>query len=580
MLARIGKRTGLAPDDLRELSFTSTDRDRSTRSAPVPICNMRASFMCTLARCALATVALVATFSHAQPDINALRPSLVQVVVMDRNGEVRRVRSGFAISDAGHVVTAAHGVRNEDRVVVVPLDSGAELVARVVHANERADVALLAVNGLEQQPLSLAKDGFAPGRLVYAAGVWGDEGQDVLVAQATHDVPAATAEGAVGQHGEIAAASGQPAVSLVLHNAMIPAAGYGGPLLNECGEVAGVNRGAPNVPNWRLREGRAPETVVHSAAASAIAGLMLPAGIAFSQSDASCMEARAAAEAQAAQARAEAEAAVTEAQAQAQAAAQQAEEKDAALQARQEALQEAESRVAELQARYDDAVNTGAAETGALQAELDGARTEREAAQAAVSAMEDELAALRAEREAEAQANRTRFIVAAVVVALLAAIVAIVVVAVLRRRSRALESAQQQAARAKQEAERAQQQAEGVQAAANAPPPTLADCLLTGNADGGQPVSIKIPGSLLAGEGAVIGRSPRNATFLIDDETLSREHARVCYEPEAGLQIEDLHSTNGTRLNGRQLRSGTPTRMANEDTVELGGVKLRVVWES
>ena len=203
---------------------------------------------------AFATVGLMAAPAYAQPDLNAITTSLVQVVVLDRNGEVRRLRSGFAISAAGHVITAAHGVANEDRIVVVPLDTKAELVARVVHSNERADVALLAVNGLEQQPLTLAEDGFAPGRLVYSAGVWGEPGQELLVAQADDDVPAATAEGAVGQHGEIAPTDGQPAVSLVLHNAMIPAAGYGGPLLNECGEVAGVNRGAPNVPNRRLRD--------------------------------------------------------------------------------------------------------------------------------------------------------------------------------------------------------------------------------------------------------------------------------------------------------------------------------------
>ena len=240
---------------------------------------------------------------------------------MDRNGEVRRVRSGFAISDARHVVTVAHGVWNEDRIVVAPLDSGAEMVARVVHTNERADVALLAVNGLEQPPLSLAKDGFAPGRLVYSVGVWGKQGQAFLVA-----VLDATAQGTVGQHGEIATASLRPAVLLSLPNAMIPAAGWGGPLLNECGEVAGVNRGATDVTNWRLRVDQAPESVVYSATASAIAGLLLPTGIVFSQNDAPCMEAPAAAEAQTAQDWAEAEAGVNEAHAQTQAAAQQAEE--------------------------------------------------------------------------------------------------------------------------------------------------------------------------------------------------------------------------------------------------------------
>ena len=279
--------------------------------------------MSTLGRyaSALATVAFAAANAHARPDTSALNSSLVQVVAMDRNGEVRRVRSGFAISDAGHVVTVAQGVWNEDRIVVAPLDSGAEMVARVVHTNERADVALLAVNGLQQPPLSLAKDGFAPGRLVYSVGVWGKQGQAFLVA-----VLDATAQGTVGQHGEIATAGLRSAVLLSLPNAMIPAAGWGGPLLNECGEVAGVNRGATDVANWRLRVDQAPESVVYSATASAIAGLLLPTGIVFSQSDTPCMEAPAAAEAQAAQDWAEAEAGVNEAHAQTQAAAQQAEE--------------------------------------------------------------------------------------------------------------------------------------------------------------------------------------------------------------------------------------------------------------
>ena len=532
---------------------------------------------------ALASVALllatVATSASAQPDAEALRASVVQVVVLDSTGNVRRVRSGFAVSDAGHVATAAHGVANEDRIVVVPLDTGDELAARVVHANPRADVALLAVDGLAQTPLPLAKDGFASGRRVYSAGVWGEPpARTLLVAQATGDVQAAIAEGAVGEHDEIAAATNRPAVPLILHNAMIPAAGYGGPVLTECGEVAAVNRGAPNVARWRLREGHAPESVVHGAAASALAGLLLPAGIAFTQSDAECAEARAVAEAKAAEAQAQAEAAAAEAdeaQAQAEAAERLAEQKGEELETRQQALQAAEARVAEIQTQYEDAVRTGSAEAETLQAELDGARTEREAAQAAVAAMEEQLDALRAEREAEARANRMRLVTISAVVLLLVAIGAITVVAVLRRRSRELESARQQAARAEQEAKQAQEEAERAQA----PPPNVADCLLTGETAGGQPISVKLPGSLLLGEGAVIGRSPRNATFLIDDETLSREHARITFTPEAGLRIQDLDSTNGTRLNGRQLQPRTPANVANDDEIELGDVKLRVAWE-
>ena len=528
-------------------------------------------------------LAATAPCATAQPDPEALRASVVQVVVLDGAGNVRRVRSGFAVSDAGHVATAAHGVANEDRIVVVPLATREELAARVVHANERADLALLAVDGLAQTPLPLAKNGFAAGRRVTSAGAWGEPGQTLLVAKATSDVPVALAEGAVGEHDELAATTNRPAVPLLLHNAMIPAAGYGGPVLNECGEVAGVNRGAPNVARWRLREGYAPETVVHGAAVGALAGLLLPAGIAFVQSDAECAEGRAAAEAKAAEAQAQAEAAAAEAgeaQAQAAASAELAEQKSAELQARQEALDAAETRMAELQTQYDEAVRTGSAEAETLQAELDGARTEREEAQAAVSAMEEQLAALRAEREAEAQANRQYLVTIAVVAVLLVAIIAIVVALVLRHRARELEAARQQAARAEQEAKQAQEEAERAQAEANAPPPNAPDCLLAGETASGQPLSIKLPGSLLAGEGAVIGRSPRNATFLIDDDTLSREHARMSVEADGGLQIEDLDSTNGTRLNGRQLKPRTPATVANDDVIELGGVKLRVAWEA
>ena len=526
---------------------------------------------------------------QAQPDAETLRDSIVQVVAMDDGGTIHRVRSGFAISGEGRVLTVAHGVTNADRIVVVSLATGAELPARVIHANERSDLALLAINGLEQPPLALAKDGFAPGRLVYSAGVWGEPGQNLLVASATDEVPASMTEGAVGQHGEIAAAAGRPAVSLLLHNAMIPAAGYGGPLLNECGEVAGLNRGSPDLRPRQLRNDQAPDAVVHAAAGSAIAGLLLPAGVPLTQSDASCEEAKVLAEVRAAAAQAEAEAAQAQAeaataqagqaQAQAEEAARQVEEKGAALAERQQALEQAEVRVAELEAQHEEAVRTGAAEAESLQAELDGARGEREAAQAAVSSLEEELATLRTERQAEAEANRMRMIVLAVAALLAAAIVAIVLVVAHQRRARQLESARQQAARAEQEAAQAHQEAERVKAEAQAPPPTLADCLLTGETGAGRPVSLKVPGSLLIGEGAVIGRSPRNATFLIDDETLSREHARLRCEPEVGLLIEDLGSTNGTRLNGRQLASNAPAPLANADVIELGGLKLRVAWE-
>lgn len=518
---------------------------------------------CALPLASLAMLA-VAAAAHAQPDAKAVRESTVQIVIMDEKGEVRRVGSGFAVADDGQVLTAAHLVLDERRIVAVPLTTGAELVARVVSLDERTDLALLAVNGLDLPPFKLAKDGFAPGRLVYSAGVWSDSGEPLLVASASTEVPASLAEGAVGELGEVPAKDALPAVTLIEHNAMIPAPGYGGPLLNECGEVVGINRGAPGVASRRLRRGQAPEGATHASGTVAMVALLQPAGVAFIQSDASCAEARAEAEARAAEAQAEAE----EAQAQAEEATVEAEEKGQQLEQRQKELETAEERVSELEKRYEEAVRTGAAEADSLRTELESARGEQEAAQTAVANLEDELAALLAQRVQEAEAERRRLIAIVAVAGVLVALIIAVAVVVHRRRSEELAHAQQQAAHAQQEAQRARTEAEA---------PDFPDCLLVGETGAGLPVSVKLPGSLLAREGAVIGRSPRQATFLVDDKTLSREHARLFGE-DGVLYIEDLDTTNGTWINGRRIPSRAPTPLTEGDALELGAVKVQVVW--
>ena len=428
--------------------------------------------------------------------------------------------------------------------------------------------------------LPFAKDGFAPGRLVYSVGVWGASDESLLVASADGETPLATAKGAVGERGEIPAAAGAPAVGLIQHNALIPAAGYGGPLLNECGEVAGVNRGPPGMSIWRLRRGQAPEGVVHAAEATAIAGFLQPVGIAFTQSETSCVEAREQAEAQAAAARAQAEQAraqeeqaqtqAQQAQAQADAAARQAEEKGRELEQRQQELEAASARVSDLEEQYQEAVRTGAAEAESLRANLDGARGERDAAQATVAALENDLAALEARRAQEAQAEQRRLM--AIVIAAVVVVLLVIIFAVLARRKRLQElaHAQQQAADAQQEAQRARAEAE----ASNFP-----DCLLTGETGEGRSVLLKMSGILLAGDGVVVGRSPRHSTFLVDDETMSREHARFFAEG-GSLFIEDLDTTNGTKVGGRQIQSRTPVVLREGELVELGAMRAQVSWEA
>jgi hypothetical protein len=68
----------------------------------------------------------------------------------------------------------------------------------------------------------------------------------------------------------------------------------------------------------------------------------------------------------------------------------------------------------------------------------------------------------------------------------------------------------------------------------------------------------------------VIGRDPRSQIWL-DDESVSRRHARIIVEQDAA-SLEDLGSTNGTLLNREPLDS--PTVLHNGDVVDVGSLQL------
>ena len=71
--------------------------------------------------------------------------------------------------------------------------------------------------------------------------------------------------------------------------------------------------------------------------------------------------------------------------------------------------------------------------------------------------------------------------------------------------------------------------------------------------------------------GATMGRSD-NADILVDDPFASSAHARIFSRGEF-MYIEDMGSTNGTYLNGRQLRDAERLKMA--DSIRIGDSEYR-----
>ncbi len=75
--------------------------------------------------------------------------------------------------------------------------------------------------------------------------------------------------------------------------------------------------------------------------------------------------------------------------------------------------------------------------------------------------------------------------------------------------------------------------------------------------------------------GIIIGRSHALAAKVIDDQSISRRHARVV-EQDSGIAIEDLNSTYGTKVNGEPVETYTAVPLSTGDSVSLGDVRLEV----
>ena len=73
-------------------------------------------------------------------------------------------------------------------------------------------------------------------------------------------------------------------------------------------------------------------------------------------------------------------------------------------------------------------------------------------------------------------------------------------------------------------------------------------------------------------EETLVGRNPTTDITLLD-EGISREHALLLYDVEERTHsIEDLQTTNGTKVNGKRVRSAT---LHAGDEIQIGNTRFR-----
>ncbi len=474
---------------------------------------------------------LLPGYAQARMDVEDVAGSIVRVRAYEK-GQVAVEGGGFVVNEAGHVLTNAHLLEGAESVTVSPLKTGAEVEPEQLFAHRETNLALLLSQGTigAYETIFDRKAGRALGRLVQ-------------------------------------------------HNALTTARAFGMPLLNECGDVVGINMPNPRGGPWPFRAAR-PKGTVYALSGKTIVAALDDRQIAYDVADAECLSAleradrdRLAAVDSLERARAQADSArkaAREAEERGEAARREAERAkaraDAAAKEAAESMRAASARAESLTAAAARADLPGPAEpdrpvdaeAGAESLETGEARADS-AAQGAAGAG--------SESGQEVPSSLKWGIPIGgglVLLALLGWLLAS------SRRREQLRSAESRLGAAEEAAEAARR------AAAEAPRPAPFRCHLEGRDSSGRPFALTLSALALSDPaGVTLGRRPAVADFVIDHEEVSREHVRLLCSGST-LYAEDLEALNGTKVNGRRLSPKERAAVGDGDRLEIGPVAFSV----
>jgi serine protease Do len=193
----------------------------------------------------LLLAALTPSMLHADPeDIAAASRSVVRVVVFPAAGGDTPIGhgSGIVVSPS-RILTNAHVVDEDEyeqaiRIVVVPSEGGSSLEAEVTDRSPRNDLALISLsNGKRLTPATFFNGPVTDGADVFAIGYPGG----VDIAQGLNMEDVLRSQVPVKTRGTISGGRSAKEFETLLHTAAIGSGNSGGPLVDACGRVLGVN---------------------------------------------------------------------------------------------------------------------------------------------------------------------------------------------------------------------------------------------------------------------------------------------------------------------------------------------------
>ena len=512
---------------------------------------------CGRASALVAVVFLVfqslSSIAQAQSALSTLDEHIVVVRAFDPAHLALGDISGL-VAGNGLVITNAQMLRGADSFVVVVPGEAQEFATEVRSLDERSGVAILEAKLPTGTGAVFALD---------------DPNEDPEQGDVVY-VPRFAVDGSIegtpirGLIAELRRLEpnlqGERAVLFYRHNATVKAREYGMPMFNNCGEVIGMIRPDPDMSLQGLNDRSAPAESTFGVAGAEIRRALADIGAEPSFADTPCPDADttiAQQQERARQLEEEAQLAHNAAEAarreveEARAQASEARRRAAALAA------DAAASVAERDAAREEAARLQAAAAD-KEAELD--ELERRAGHARTQAQEAE------ERVARLEQERRLFVGALAVGAVVLVAGGLVAGRLLRRRR--LQLAESEAARRETDD----------RLAASVTPASFS-CFLEGADHEGRSVAIKIDAAQLGSpNGIIVGRNPARAGVVLDHPEASREHFRLTTHRDA-LFIEDLHSSNGTFVNGTAIPAGQTVGLSQGDEIGIGGairVKLSI----
>ena len=83
---------------------------------------------------------------------------------------------------------------------------------------------------------------------------------------------------------------------------------------------------------------------------------------------------------------------------------------------------------------------------------------------------------------------------------------------------------------------------------------------------------------LLPVDQLLVGRSTNRCQLVITDPRVSRIHLRIVRSPDLGVTITDMHSANGSFLDGHRLPAGLAITWLIDQTTSIGNTQLTLCY--